>query len=115
MITARPATRMRTALRPVPLKDRGDQINSARKREATHAPGVDPEHGGRRQRRLERRRRVREEIIVGAVLATALVITILILALQWLDSPSSVAVGPGSDSFHYQRRSHMSISVGFNT
>ncbi|MDQ2727395.1 MAG: hypothetical protein M3Y91_05940 [Actinomycetota bacterium] len=47
--------------------------------------------GDRRHRRLERRRIFREEAIVVSVLAVALIITVVVLALQWLDSTPSVA------------------------
>jgi hypothetical protein len=49
-----------------------------------------PDGGDRRHRRLERRRTVREEILVVGVLAMALIITVVVLALQWLDSTPSV-------------------------
>ena len=85
MITARPATRTGTA----PRSGRSRQPSHARPehggehnaRPSVHGPG-----GDRRHRRLERRRIVREEIIVLSVLAMALVVTVVVLGLQWLDS-----------------------------
>ncbi|MDQ6783700.1 MAG: hypothetical protein M3063_09715 [Actinomycetota bacterium] len=86
MITARPATRARTA--PGQRRSRqlrGDEIDA---RLAAAAP---TRQGDRRHRRLERRRIVREEILVLSVLVLALIVTVVVLALQWLDSTPSVA------------------------
>jgi hypothetical protein len=93
MITARPATRTGTAPRSGRSRppgharqERGQEHNA---RQPVHAPSG--AGGDRRHRRLERRRTVREEIIVLSVLAMALIITVVVLALQWLDSTPSVA------------------------
>jgi type VI protein secretion system component VasF len=55
----------------------------------SNAGAVSPPLGPRQQRRAERRRLVREQLLAVAVLVVALAITVLLLGLQWLDSGTS--------------------------
>jgi hypothetical protein len=50
------------------------------------AHSAEPLPGARHQRRLEHRRLVREQIIAAFVLAVVLVVTLLLLGLQWLNA-----------------------------
>ncbi|MDQ6838258.1 MAG: hypothetical protein M3137_08015 [Actinomycetota bacterium] len=93
MITARPATRTRTAPRPgrprQPSRSGEERGGEDNVRYRTGPPTRDG--GDRRHRRLQRRRIVREEIIVLSVLVMALIITVVVLAHQWLQSSPTVA------------------------
>ena len=49
--------------------------------------------GERLRRRQERRKVLREQVIVAVVLLFVLAVTLGVLALQWLSSPSSSSSG----------------------
>jgi hypothetical protein len=61
-------------------------------RPATHLVGT------RQERRTQRRRKVREQLLAVAVLVVVFAITVLLLSLQWLDAGSSGAAHAGSAS-----------------
>lgn len=85
MITARPARRTRSALRHnLSLPGRQEANGSAASQNDPGEQVID-----RRSRRLARRRRIREEILVAAVLAVILAVTVGLLAQQWLHSTAS--------------------------
>ncbi|MGI8492667.1 MAG: hypothetical protein ACR2KC_04985 [Acidimicrobiales bacterium] len=50
--------------------------------------------GERRQRRLERRRMLRQEMLALGVLALALVVTLTLLAMQWLSASTTLSIAP---------------------
>lgn len=71
MITARPAARSTSPERPA---------------ETVGLPACQT----RQHRRQERRRKVREQILIGLILLALLVITVVLLSLQWLGSTNTV-------------------------
>lgn len=61
-------------------------------------PDAGPAVGVRAERRRRRRRRFREMMAVLVVLAVLFAATVVILGLQWLDSPSTSGGSPSAQT-----------------